>query len=109
MTRPTKGCDLFEFKCEICGKTVCTTCLGNWTYKFQKNKAARIQYCCSWSCLQAMRGGQKKKRSVTRAEELYKLFDEGLSRREIAEKTNLAMSTVKTWKEKYNLERGINE
>lgn len=49
----TKQFDMFEFRCRVCGKVVCTPNPDMWVYKVRCGKN-RKHYCCSWSCLQKM-------------------------------------------------------
>ena len=88
-----------ERKCHICGRIFCLT--PDWVYK--KGQGDGIKLFCSWGCLRKYEA--RKVGRGSRSEQIRKLYDEGLSIREISDRLSLDSRSVMYWFNKFEKEK----
>lgn len=96
------GNDFYEYRCAVCGKTICTACPEDWAYKrTQGGKGTKLIYCCSWGCFRKLPEKNGVGNKGSRKEEIFALLRAGKNRGEIAEELGITRGTVIYWEQKF--------
>lgn len=84
-------------RCCMCKKQISWQTYKREGYAYKKSIKGRTRYACSWSCFNKMAAKYDKPKKKSNFEKVMDLMSEGLSDEEIAEKTGLALLTVKIY------------